>query len=156
TRLATFISPEEMTKDPLFVTNLQLPDVAAQHTAVAHVLCGQEEFGYCGAPIRIELQDGRNILYSGGACGGAVQRADIDAMPSAEYAWNRDADSEGQLVIDNLTTINQAIVAHNATVRTPDSGCGCSLRARPRRLAVIAAAGVAVVALIARRRPRRR
>src|SRR4029077_11647317 len=28
TRLATFISPEEMTKDPLFVTNASLPDLA--------------------------------------------------------------------------------------------------------------------------------
>ena len=40
TRLATFISPEEMTSDPVFVTNASLPDVDPKHLAVAHVMCG--------------------------------------------------------------------------------------------------------------------
>ena len=65
TRLATFISPEEMTKDPLFVTNRLLPDVAPQRTAVAHVLCGDEEFDSCSAPVRLELEDGRNGAVPG-------------------------------------------------------------------------------------------
>jgi hypothetical protein len=37
TRLATFISPEEMTKDPLFVTNRLLSNVSNQHTAVGRI-----------------------------------------------------------------------------------------------------------------------
>jgi hypothetical protein len=44
TRLATFISPEEMTKDPVFVTNRLLPDVAPNRTAIGHILCGDEEY----------------------------------------------------------------------------------------------------------------
>jgi hypothetical protein len=154
TRLATFISPEEMTKDPLFVTNALLPDVSPQHNATARLLCGDEEFSYCGAPVSIELEDGRNVLYAGGACGGAGSRADIDKMPSAAVAWNRDPDTEGQVVLDNRAAIVQAIDAHNATVPTPGSGCGCSLRARPRHLTMIVL--VAVVLALAARRGRRR
>ena len=157
TRLATFISPEEMTKDPLFLTNRRLPDVPAQRTAVARVLCGEKEFSYCTAPVRLELRDGRNVLYPASACGGGAvaMRADIDAMPSADVAWNRDPDSEGQLVVDNRAAITQALMAHNATIATPGSGCGCSLRARPRGLAVLAVAGGALALLVRRRRRRR-
>jgi hypothetical protein len=157
TRLATFISPEEMTKDPLFVTNLLLTDVSPQHTAVAHLLCGDQEFNSCSAPTRVVLEDGRSVVYPGGTLcsGGTVDRTDIDAMPSAEMAWNRDPDTQGQVVLDNQATIMQALTAHNAKVATPGSGCGCSLRARPHGLA-IGFACVAVVMLAARRRGRRR
>ena len=154
TRLATFISPEEMTKDPLFVTNASLPDVSPQHSATATLLCGDEEFSMCEAPVRMALDDGRTIYYSGGGCGGAPPRSDIDRMPSAEVAWNRDPDTEGQVVLDNRAAITKAIAAHNATVPTPDSGCGCSLRARPRHATILVL--VAAVAFLAVRRRRAR
>ena len=155
TRLATFISPEEMTKDPVFVTNTLLPDVSPQHNATATALCGDEEFSVCAAPVSIALEDGRNVLYAGGACGGSPSRTDIDKMPSAAVAWNRDPDTEGQVVLDNRAAIAQAIAAHNATVPTPGSGCGCSLRARPRQVTIIVLVA-AVVALAVRRGGRRR
>jgi hypothetical protein len=151
TRLATFISPEEMTKDPLFVTNRLLADVAPQHTAVGHVLCGDEEFNSCQAPIRIDLEDGRSVAYPG-SCGGTPPRGDIDAMPSAEVAWIRDPDTEGQPVVDNRAAIMQALAAHNAKIPMPGSGCGCALAGRPRGLALIAIACGALAVLIARRR----
>jgi hypothetical protein len=157
TRLATFISPEEMTKDPLFVTNLLLSDVSPQHTAVARVLCGDEEFNSCSAPVRVQLQDGRSIVYPRALCStGTAVSPDIEAMPSAEMAWNRDPDSEGQVVLDNQATIMQALTAHNAKIATPGSGCGCSLRARPHGPVMIGFACAAVVLLAARRRGRRR
>jgi len=154
TRLATFISPEEMTKDPLFVTNARLPDVSPQHNATATLLCGDEEFSMCEAPVRIALDDGRTIYYAGGGCGGSPPRTDIDQMPSAAVAWNRDPDTDGQVVLDNREAITQAIAAHNATVPTPDSGCGCSLRARPRHATILVL--VAAVAFLAVRRGRAR
>jgi hypothetical protein len=157
TRLATFISPEEMTKDPLFMTNRLLPDVAPNRTAIGHILCGDEEYNSCAAPLWIELQDGRRIGWLPRSCGGfGLDRRDIDAMPSGEVAWIRDPDSEGQMVIDNRSAIAQTLVAHNAQVPTLDSGCGCSLRARPRKVAMLAAAAASVMLLFARRRRRRR
>jgi len=108
----------------------------------------------CEAPVRIALDDGRTIYYAGGGCGGAPPRTDIDRMPSAEVAWNRDPDTEGQVVLDNRAAITKAIAAHNATVPTPDSGCGCSLRARPRHATILVL--VAAVAFLAVRRGRAR
>jgi hypothetical protein len=154
TRLATFISPEEMTKDPLFVTNRLLANVSPTHMAVAHVLCGDQEFNACDAPMRVDLEDGRSVVYRG-SCGGTVDRSDIDLMPSAETAWNRDADTEGQLVVDNRPAIMHALAAHNASIPQPGSGCGCSLRARPRGLAMLIFATAAVATLTIRRRRRR-
>jgi hypothetical protein len=156
TRLATFISPEEMTKDPLFVTNRLLPDVAPNRNAIGHILCGDEEYDSCAAPLWVELEDGRRIGWLPRSCGGGVDRSDIDAMPSGEIAWIREPDSEGQMVMDNRTAIAQTLAAHNAQVPTLDSGCGCSLRARPRSMAMLAAAATSVLMLFARRRRRRR
>ena len=155
TRLATFISPEEMTKDPLFVTNRLLPDVAPNRTAIGHIMCGDEEYNSCAAPLWIELEDGRRIGWLPRSCGGfGIDRSDIDAMPSGEVAGIRDPDSEGQMVIDNRSAIAQTLAAHNAQIPTLDSGCGCSLRARPRSLAMLAAAATSVLLLVARRRRR--
>ena len=157
TRLATFISPEEMTKDPLFVTNTHLPPVSPQHTATAHYLCGDEEFFACDAPVKVDVEDGRHVLYVGGTCSGSAPRGDIDKMPSANTAWIRDPDTEGQVVLDNGPAITKALAAHNATVATPGSGCGCALRARPREWAMIAFVGAVVLVLgVRRRRPRAR
>jgi hypothetical protein len=130
--------------------------IVSEHTAVAHILCGDQEFGPCSAPVRIELEDGRNVVYASGACGTVAAQAppDIAAMPSAAVAWNRDADTEGQVVLDNRAAIGQALMVHNAMIATPGSGCGCSLRARPRGFVMIALAGASLV-LLARRRRRR-
>ena len=67
TRLATFISPEEMTTDPLFVTNPGLPDVAPQHIAVAHVLCG-DGLDVCVAPVRLRTENGSDVMYRATGC----------------------------------------------------------------------------------------
>jgi len=71
-------------------------------------------------------------------------------------AWNRDADGEGQVVIDNRPAIAEMLAAHNAKIPSPDSGCGCALRARPRRLPLLAATVASAIMLVVRRRRRRR
>ena len=152
TRLATFISPDEMTKDPLFVTNASLPAVSPRHLATAHILCGDEDLYANEAPVNVVLEDGRNVVYSAAAFRGSTSRADIDAMPSADTAWIREPDGAGQLALDNRGAIASAIAAHNATVPTPGSGCGCSLRARPRAWGMVALVGAVVLVLGMRRR----
>ncbi len=47
TRLATFISPDEMNIDPTFVMNPSLPDIPATRTANAFRMCGNMEFNRC-------------------------------------------------------------------------------------------------------------
>jgi hypothetical protein len=130
TRLATFISPEEMTSDPLFVTNPSLPDVPPQHIAVAHVMCGDGEQA-CEAPVRLRTEDGNDVTYRASGCR-QYDRGDLDQMPAADVAWQRNPDDEGQVVLDNRAAIAKALSVHNGSVPPPQSGgCGCAVAGSP-------------------------
>ena len=156
TRLATFISADEMTHDPLFVTNSTLPDVSPQHLAIANVLCGDEDYDSCNAPVRLRLEDGQDVMFRRTTPCGPFDRGTLDQMPASEMAWSRDAQSSGGLTVDNRTTIRSALATHNAEVNSGlDFGCGCGTRGRPRKLAslMLFAIGLAV-AFVARRRKR--
>ncbi|HEY4183872.1 MAG TPA: DUF2330 domain-containing protein [Polyangia bacterium] len=138
TRLATFISPDEMTKDPLFVVNPSLPDVSNLHTAQAHVLCGDQDHDLCSAPVRVDVAQKTSIVFAatgGGYCSGAASafsRGNLDTdLPAAEQSWQRDATSAGTPTIDNSATIAAVLRAHNAQVT--GGGTACAV-ARTRRL----------------------
>ena len=158
TRLATFISPEEMTKDPRFVTNDALPDVDPQHLAVAHMLCGDEDYDVCHAPVRLHLESGDDVSF--GVAAGApadcnpsqtptYDRTTVDTLPSSDVGWLRDAVGEGHLVVDNRPAIAAGLAKHNASVQLAPGGCGCSVPGRGRPVVAVV---VAVGLLIARRR----
>ncbi|MES1172376.1 MAG: DUF2330 domain-containing protein [Bacteroidota bacterium] len=140
TRVATFISPEEMTKDPLFVTNKTLPDVSNVHTARAAVLCGDEDYNSCNAPVRLTVEGGGAVRFRPpvNTCNSpfsppAYDRADLDAtMPAAVRGWRRDPDGVGDVVLDNDTAIARSLRGHNAAVGG-DDGCGCAVAARKAR-----------------------
>lgn len=156
TRLATFISPEEMKTDPLFVGNPALSAVAPQHTATAHVLCGDEDRAYCQAPVRLQLEDGRNVMYGPGSSCQQYDRGDLDQLPSADVAWRREAESEGTIALDNRATSASLLARHNGNVSAAfDSGCGCSIRGRSRALFGGVMTAAALLALRLRRRRRR-
>ena len=155
TRLATFISPEEMTSDPLFVTNATLPDVAPQHLAVAHVMCGGGTQA-CAAPVRLQTEDGHSVHFRATSCM-QYERADLDQLPAAETAWQRDADGEGLMVLDNRNQIMSALQTHNESVPLPagdGDGCGCAVGGTPGFMVMLllAVGGFA----LSRRRYRRR
>ena len=160
TRLATFISPEEMTKDPRFVTNAELPDVDPQHLAIAHMLCGNEDYDVCHAPVRLRLESGTDVNFGVAAgapasCNPGVtptyDRTTVDTLPSSDVGWMRDSVGEGHLVVDNRAAITAGLETHNASVQL-SPGCGCSVSGRARP---VAATLLAVALLIARRRRRR-
>ena len=154
TRLATFISPEEMTFDPLFVTNASLPDVAPQHLAIAHVMCG-DNGDPCAAPVRLQLEDGRLVNYRATGCK-QYDRGDLDQLPAADVAWQREANGEGQIVVDNRPAITTALAAHNAAIPTPgDGGCACNFGGSSG-LAVLLLAGGALALSLRRHRRRSR
>jgi hypothetical protein len=160
TRLATFISPEEMTKDPLFVTNPDLGDVSNQHMAVAHVLCGDEDYSACSAPVRLQLEGGQDVWYkvgsTAGACRSNYDRTDLDALPSADLGWRRDPQGMGDVIIDNTAAITAALTKHNGAVSASvGGGCGCAVRRAQARPVGAALSVLAVLALCWRRRRRR-
>ncbi len=115
TRLTTYISPEEMTSDPLFDFNKTLPDVPVLRTAEAYRTCNTR-LGYCGSPVRIELVDGQKIHFwpRSGTCGSSYERNDLDKSPSLLAAWQRDSDGEGVKRVDNQAAITRAVRDHNA------------------------------------------
>jgi MYXO-CTERM domain-containing protein len=147
TRLATFISPEEMTKDPLFVSNGSLPDVAPRHLAVAHVMCG-DGASACAAPVRLHTEDGQDVNYRAMGCM-RYERGDLDQLPASTMAWQRGTDGDGQIVVDNRPAIASALDTHNAAVPLPASGkdgCGCATAGSPGFMfwLVLGAGGVAL------------
>jgi MYXO-CTERM domain-containing protein len=154
TRLATFLSPEEMGTDPIFIFNDELPTVSNVHKATAHVLCGDQRYSYCEAPVRVEVEGGQTLFFKRDPklpCGGAFQRGDVDKTPALGIAYQREEVGEGVKKIDNTAAIASALSAHNAVASGTD-GCGCSLGGGP--MAASAAAAL-MLALALLRRSRR-
>lgn len=157
TRLATFISPDEMMTDPLFVTNASLPDVSPQHMAVAHVMCGDNQYDPCAAPVRLRTEDGQDVKLRATACM-QYDRGNLDNdLPAASVAWQRDADGEGQMVVDNRAQITSALKTHNAAIASPDAdgGCGCAMGKSPGALLLVVLASGALAIRLRRRGARR-
>ena len=61
TRLYTTLSAEEMTKDPIFATNPDLPDVANVHTAEATPICAAGS--KTATKAKLKFSDGAEITY---------------------------------------------------------------------------------------------
>jgi MYXO-CTERM domain-containing protein len=150
TRLATYISPEEMNKDPQFIFNPDLPQLSNLHTATANVMCGRQAYTYCQAPIRLDIPDnGGSVWYDRtGFCGYDV--TGLDKMPSLAVAWQRAEAGEGQAAIDNRPAISKDVSDHNETVHP--GGCGCAVAPGSSAGALLLLVGLAV----ARRRRSRR
>ncbi len=119
TRLNTFISPEEMDKDPLFFVNEDLPDVANIHTATFRTMCGNMDFMQCNAPVRLELTDGRMAWVRAGSTSTTTCQnrgfdlAPLASLPALEFAWDRETTGEGTRVVDNTAMIQAGMVANN-------------------------------------------
>ena len=64
TRLATFISPAEMTTYPEFVFNSRSPRCCPTFTPPPRTSCaGRRSYTYCEAPIRLELPGGGGSIW---------------------------------------------------------------------------------------------
>jgi MYXO-CTERM domain-containing protein len=117
TRLNTFISPEEMTKDPFFFESRDLGNISNVHTAVLRTMCGAAEYMACNAPQRIELADGRTFWVRAGSkattCQGTTPTV-LSNLPAAEVAFERAETGEGTRVLDNRAAIAAGIAASNA------------------------------------------
>jgi hypothetical protein len=132
TRLATFISPEEMTVDPTFVMNPSLPDLPALRTATAQRMCGNMEYNRCEAPVRIVLTSGEEVWFrpkQQASCWGVAfdyERMGLDELPALYKGHARTSDGEGAARYDNTQMIRSALVTRNALVAQgaplPDGG----------------------------------
>jgi MYXO-CTERM domain-containing protein len=121
TRLNTFISPEEMTKDPFFFETQDLPDLSNLHQATIRTMCGNRQYMSCNAPQRLELQDGRQLWLRSGVGKGISQclpakpgeNDDLADLPAAHVVYERELVGDGMVITDNSQRITAGVNAHN-------------------------------------------
>jgi len=144
TRLTAVLSPEEMTVDPTFVFNPDLPEVAKDRVADLVVDCSGNKKRE-NAPMYVELADGRRIYHDPntqfGDTSGTVD--DLQTVPAiALYATSS---TENELIADFFADAEDALANHNDKYDT--GGCGCNTGRVPGSLM-----GLALLALVVRRR----
>jgi len=109
TRLLTFLSPEEMTVDPVFHERTDLAGVDNQHWAELEERCGE--------PSRLELPDGRTVIGSG-----FPVSAQLSGLPSAERIEQFAEAGEPEALEDNAADIDRVVARWNETGGTGGGG----------------------------------
>jgi hypothetical protein len=166
TRLRTFISPEEMSIDPLFTMNASLPEVPLIRKANAYVVCGDQLFTRCEAPVRLELPGGSVVWLKAqessdpcypGASANAYQGQAVMDLPTLDIGWKRDDTGPGVERFNNQAAIQRTLTQHNAEViaYAHADGCGCNLGGPSGGMPAVAVLGGLVVVIVRIRRSRR-
>ncbi len=155
TRFYTTMSADEMTRDPAFDFNSNLPDLSNAHTADRIIECSPS-LDQFEAPWRIELGNGEIIRGSGNTWPFSV---DDGSMPANARISRLETDGDGEVIVDNVAAIEAALTDHNRTVprlREPTGGgllCSASAgRSAPFALGALSLTSLAL--LLARRRAR--
>ncbi len=166
TRLLSTVSPEEMTRDPIFTLNAELPDVSNQHVAKADGVCGSDG---SATNVTLELEDGRKIAlgnlppyyqastWTYGQALPAAQRIELVGPDGAAVAV---APSEVASIDKALDTMLPEIVRTMPKSMNPGAtggsgGCACALTGRGRAGTAGGMLFGLGLALVARRRRRR-
>ncbi|MFK8004166.1 MAG: DUF2330 domain-containing protein [Polyangiales bacterium] len=126
TRLYTTMSPEEMTMDPVFDFNAELPDYSNTHTARQIIECGRgimrNEAGW-----RVVLDNG--VTIRGNASNWPLANSEMPAMATARRVGNT---GNGEVIMSNAAAIVSAVNANNVAnpriyPRGLIAGGGCSV-----------------------------
>ncbi len=129
TRLYTTLSPEDMTRDPVFSFNPSLPDVSRDHTANLVIQCGL--FGDSStSPATLTTEQGWNFQLSN-----ASTSPQLSGVPAALRIETLSEEGAPQVLTDNKVAIGAKA-----------AGCSCT---------VVEPFGLGLVALVAVLRRRR-
>ena len=115
TRMYTTLSADEMTLDPLFTFNADLPAVSNQHVAARVVEC-DPSVTFSQAPWRIELPQGGVIRGVGPQIG--TWPAALGNLPPNRTIVRAAASGEGKVLEDNSGDIQAQLAAYNAGMST--------------------------------------
>lgn len=137
-RLYTILSPEEMTEDPVFSFNPDLPDVSNQHTATLENTCEDD------LPFAMHLEDGRTFLLKDRSEWSRRADVDINATPSSMRIEVLREEGQPTVVVDNQSALTEA--AENEM-----DGGGCSAAGRRRGVVLVNFAFIALVIGVGRR-----
>ena len=126
TRLYTTLSPDEMTLDPAFTFNPELPKVSNVHTAERVIECDEGTL-LQDAPFRIELPQGD--VVRGTAQDVGSWPVSLNSLPANRLVSMQSASGPGRVAEDNREMISNELSDHNATVPGPRPGSflGCAL-----------------------------
>jgi MYXO-CTERM domain-containing protein len=162
TRLYTTMSAHEMTVDPLFDFNPDLPAAVSNRHQADRVIECWEDVDQADAPWRIVLESGQTIRGKGTDWPFAT---DTDAMPANSRITRVGNRGKGEVVEDNVAGIKQALAEHNGSVPGPHGGSegesgakgdhGCSIgngRAPSVLAGMFMAAGLGLILVRRRRR----
>jgi hypothetical protein len=111
TRMYTTLSPDEMTLDPLFTFNADLPDVSNVHSADRVIECNPNIYQY-EAPWRIELPQGGVVRGTASQVGTWPQG--LSSLPPNRRILRSGASGPGKVVEDDSNAIGAALAAYNA------------------------------------------
>jgi len=114
TRLYTTLSADEMTLDPLFTFNPDLPDVSNLHTAKRVIEC-TADVDFNSAPWRIELPQG-GVIRGVGSQGVGTWPAPLAALPPNLSIVRTGSSGKGKVVEDNTDAINDQLTSYNTDV----------------------------------------
>jgi hypothetical protein len=156
TRLYSTLSAEEMTVDPVFVFNPDLPDVSNVHQATRVTECSSGVYD-SEAPWRIDFPQGTSVRGTPEQLG---QWPDAIAEQPANFrVLTLAAAGEGAVVADNSEAIRRLLAEYNGEVPTSrelgDSGGLCSLGSAPGLRNTPLPFGMALAGLICAARLRR-
>ena len=169
TRMFTIISPNEMTRDPIFLFNPDLPNVSNVHRATAKATCKPDK-PYQPETVTVTLADGTVLSYkvpddSGmpvlegaddlGGAAAAVQRMYTSGLPELVAAANIDSvDSQFDTITLGLVTDLTSPPKTNGT-GTSDGSSGCTAGSSTASFAGFGlVAALALFGLVALRRRR--
>lgn len=130
TQLYSTISPKEMTVDPVFQFNGDMPKVSNMHEADGVRQCTRDVTIF-EAPIEITLKDGTKFKVVQSGVGSGRQNI---AMPAAASIERLSPTGLGEVVTDNAASINKALGSVDAITFAnggvssvnPNQGFGCA------------------------------
>jgi uncharacterized protein (TIGR03382 family) len=121
TRLYSTLSAAEMTVDPLFTFNPDLPTVSNIHTAERIIECNPDIF-QSEAPWRIEFPQGGVVRGTASQVG---NWPDFTDQPANLRILQQGESGDGRILEDNSGTIEEMLNAYNETIPSP-TGTGGS------------------------------
>lgn len=123
TRLYTTLSADEMTLDPLFTFNPDLPEVSNRHQANRIVECDPSYY-FSQAPWRIELPQGSVVRGTAEQAATQTWPSELDELPPNIRITRAASSGDGRLLEDSSEDINALLDDYNAGVPVPEPGTG--------------------------------
>ncbi len=166
TRMYTIMSPAEMTRDPIFLFNPDLPNVDRNHSAIATPICksGENE----ASKVVVTLEDGTELKYNvpeqwaqpvledgdaDVAAAGAVERMYTSGQPEPVDTKDVPAvDKELDSITLGLVTERPEISPPPKTGSAPAPAAGCTVTQTGGNGGAILLALAAIFGLLFRRR----